>query len=228
MLIADDRIVICGSANLNDRSQLGTHDSEIAIVVEDPIPVESAMGGQPWRASKFAASLRRQLFRKHLGLLRSQDVQRPDQNFEPVGVPNNYDWGTPEDQVVADPLSDTFQSLWNSRARQNTEVFRQVFHAVPDDNVRNWNDYKEFYEYYFHKADEEAEEKDGNKDPSRYMWGHVVKDDFSPGPQGVKEVKDLLSRVRGTLVEMPLMFLIEEDIAKEGLSLNALTEEIYT
>ena len=35
LLIADDRKVICGSANLNDRSQLGSHDSEIAILVED-------------------------------------------------------------------------------------------------------------------------------------------------------------------------------------------------
>ena len=33
VLIADDRIVICGSANLNDRSQLGTHDSEIALEI---------------------------------------------------------------------------------------------------------------------------------------------------------------------------------------------------
>lgn len=41
VLIADDKLVICGSANLNDRSQLGNHDSEIAVVIEDPTPVES-------------------------------------------------------------------------------------------------------------------------------------------------------------------------------------------
>ncbi|CRK44071.1 hypothetical protein BN1723_005988 [Verticillium longisporum] len=35
LLIADDRIVICGSSNLNDRSQLGLHDSELSIVMED-------------------------------------------------------------------------------------------------------------------------------------------------------------------------------------------------
>ena len=35
VLIADDQLVICGSANLNDRSQLGNHDSEIAVVIED-------------------------------------------------------------------------------------------------------------------------------------------------------------------------------------------------
>jgi phospholipase D1/2 len=228
VLIADDRIVICGSANLNDRSQLGTHDSEIAIVVEDHTPVQSSMNGRPFQATRFAASLRRQLFRKHLGLLCPQDMQRPDANFDPVGVPNNYDWGSPEDNVVADPLSDTFQSLWNSRARQNTDIFRQVFRVVPDDNVRNWNEYKEFYEYYFKKADVEAQGQQGIPRPLRYLWGHIVRDDFPPGPEGIKQVKDLLSRVKGTLVEMPLVFLVEEDIAKEGISLNALTEQIYT
>ena len=44
----------------------------------------------------------------------------------------------------------------------------------------------------------------------------------------MREVKDLLITIKGTLVEMPLMFLIKEDIAKEGISLNAFTEEIYT
>ncbi|KAK3061998.1 hypothetical protein LTS18_004090, partial [Coniosporium uncinatum] len=61
-----------------------------------------------------------------------------------------------------------------------------------------------------------------------YMWGHVVAEEFSPGAQGAREVKEVLSRIRGTLVEMPLLFLKEEDIAKEGLGLNAFTEEVYT
>jgi phospholipase D1/2 len=213
---------------MNDRSQLGTHDSEIAIIIEDPTPIESKMAGQPWQATRFAASLRRQLFRKHLGLIRPQDVRRPDENFEPVGVPNRYDWDSPEDRIVADPLSDTFESLWNSRARTNTEIFRKVFRAVPDDTIRNWNDYKEFYGYYFHPGGAAADDKKGEQQPARYSWGHVVRDDFSPGAAGVREVKDLLSRVKGTLVEMPLMFLIEEDIAKEGATLNALTEVVYT
>jgi phospholipase D1/2 len=33
LMIVDDRRVICGSANLNDRSQNGDHDSEIAILM---------------------------------------------------------------------------------------------------------------------------------------------------------------------------------------------------
>ena len=128
ILIADDRVVICGSANLNDRSQLGYHDSEIAILVQDATTIDSYMNGQPWMASKFGATLRRQLFRKHLGLLPPQDMRQQDQNFLPIGVPNHYDFGSPEDQMVADPLSYNFLGLWNSRARQNTDAFRRIFH----------------------------------------------------------------------------------------------------
>ncbi|RDH31172.1 hypothetical protein BDQ94DRAFT_160759 [Aspergillus welwitschiae] len=227
VMIADDRVAIVGSANLNDRSQLGTHDSEIAIVIEDYTPVQSRMNGQPWTASRFATSLRRQLFRKHLGLLPPQDMERPDGNFEPVGVPNTTDFESPESQIVADPLADTLHSMWNTRARTNTEVFRKVFHSVPDDTVRNWATYKEFYGYYFHNADKQAYGEDESR-PARYKYGHVVRDDFPPGPEGVRQVKELLSQVKGTLVEMPLMFLIEEDVAKEGLTLNEITEPIYT
>lgn len=35
LLIADDRVAILGSANINDRSQLGNRDSELAITVRD-------------------------------------------------------------------------------------------------------------------------------------------------------------------------------------------------
>ncbi|KAA8648190.1 putative phospholipase D (PLD) [Aspergillus tanneri] len=228
VMIADDRVVICGSANLNDRSQLGDHDSELAIIIEDFTPVQSSMNGKPWTASRFASSLRRQLFRKHLGLLPVQNHQQPDANFEPAGVPNQFDFDAPESKLVADPLADTMQSLWNTRARTNTDVFRKVFHSVPDDHIRNWATYKEFYGYYFHHADKQAfgAEHDGPR--ARYRYGHVVRDDFPAGPEGVQQVKELLSQVKGTLVEMPLMFLIEEDVAKEGLMLNDLTEAIYT
>lgn len=228
VLIADDRIVICGSANLNDRSQNGDHDSEIAVVVEDPTPVESYMNGRPWRASKFAATLRRQLFRKHLGLLRAQDPQRPDGNFEPIGVPNAYDFGSEEDRLVVDPLSDSFLYLWDSRAHQNTVAFGRAFHPVPHDDVRTWKDYDQFYENFFKKSEKGADGKEVRKVPSKYEWGHVVVENFSPGQQGVGELKELLSTIKGTLVEMPLLFLIKEDIAKEGVSLNAFTEEVYT
>ncbi|GIZ46370.1 hypothetical protein CKM354_000949800 [Cercospora kikuchii] len=227
LLIADDRVVICGSANLNDRSQLGDHDSEIAIIIEDNQEFDSQMGGRPWKSKVFASTLRRQIFRKHLGLLPPQDMQRPDNNFMPVGTPNNYDWGSPEDQAVADPNSEAFHRLWKQTAATNTQAFAKVFHPVPDDQVKNWKDYDEYYEKYF-KADDPKKQGQENEKPAFWRWGHVVKEEFSPGAQGTQEMKEVLSRIRGNLVEMPLLFLKDEDIAKEGLGLNAMTEELYT
>lgn len=228
LLIADDRVVLCGSANMNDRSQLGTHDSEIAMIIEDPVEIQSYMGGRPWTATRFAASLRRQIFRKHLGLLPPQDMQRPDVNFTPVGAgENHYDWGSREDHAVADPLSESFTNLWKTTARNNSEAFAKVFHPVPDDKVQNWKQYDDYYERFFKAEDANKEGKDMQR-PSSWKWGHVVREEFSPGEDGVREMKEVLSRVKGNLVEMPLLFLKEEDIAKEGLGLNALTEVVYT
>jgi phospholipase D1/2 len=183
------------------------------------------MDGRPWRASKFATSLRRQIFRKHLGLLKPQIMDRPDQNFEPIGVPNDYDWGSEEDRMVADPLSDEFLGHWNWRARINTESFGKVFHPVPTDAVKTWAEYDQYYSRFFKQ---EPGDKKGELKPSQYKWGHVVAENFSPGDQGVREVKEVLSQIKGTLVEMPLLFLKSEDIAKEGIGLNAFTEEVYT
>ncbi|KAI1821078.1 phospholipase [Xylaria intraflava] len=225
VLIADDRLVICGSANLNDRSQLGTHDSEIAVVVEGQDFVDSTMDGRQYTASQFATSLRRQLWRKHLGWLPNQRVEQPTQNWTPITRdPQEYDWGSDADRAVEDPLSDRFWRAWTETARTNTEVFSKVFHNVPNDNVRTWDEYDEFFSRHFVIPGTEDKDKDDKGD--RVEYGHVVREEF---PGGVAEVKDWLSRVRGTLVEMPLDFLIEvKDLAKEGLSLNALTDEIYT
>ena len=35
LMIVDDEIVLMGSANINDRSLLGSRDSEIAMVIQD-------------------------------------------------------------------------------------------------------------------------------------------------------------------------------------------------
>lgn len=226
VLIADDRLVICGSANLNDRSQLGTHDSEIAVVIEDSNEVDSMMDGRPYRASRFAASLRRYLFRKHLGWIPDQRWDEPTRNWTPVTRdPQDYDWDSPADRAVEDPLSERLWRAWTDTARTNTEVFSKVFHNVPNDRVRNWKDYDDFFSRHFvipGAPPLKEEEKAG-----RVEYGHVVREEFEGG--GVAEVKEWLSRVRGTLVEMPLDFLVEvEDLAKEGLSLNAFTDELYT
>jgi phospholipase D1/2 len=181
------------------------------VVVEDPTPLPSRMNGRPFTASFWAATLRRQLFRKHLGLIPAQGFETVDENMMPIPTPNIYDFDSPEDRLVEDPLSEEFWNFWNSTAKVNTNAFANVFHVVPDDRIQNWKQYEQYWSKHFAvpKKDDitvgQPEEK----------WGHVVRSQFSPGAQGAREVKDILSAIRGSLVEMPLNFLLEEDIAKE-------------
>ncbi|MED6259843.1 Phospholipase D [Ataeniobius toweri] len=62
-LIADDRCYIIGSANINDRSMLGSRDSELAVFVEDQERVPSIMGGQEYEAGPLSLALRKECFR---------------------------------------------------------------------------------------------------------------------------------------------------------------------
>ncbi|XP_028061575.1 phospholipase D zeta 1-like [Camellia sinensis] len=68
IMIIDDCISLIGSANINDRSLLGSRDSEIGVLIEDKEFVDSCMGGKPWKAGKFSSSLRLTLWSEHLGL----------------------------------------------------------------------------------------------------------------------------------------------------------------
>jgi phospholipase D1/2 len=68
VIIVDDRIALIGSANINERSQLGTRDSETAAVVRDTDMIWSTMGGEPYLVGRFAHTLRMRLMREHLGV----------------------------------------------------------------------------------------------------------------------------------------------------------------
>ncbi|KAI6781708.1 Phospholipase D1-like protein [Emericellopsis cladophorae] len=67
-IIVDDRVALIGSANINERSMLGSRDSECAAIVRDTDMMWSTMGGQPYQVGRFAHTLRLRLMREHLGL----------------------------------------------------------------------------------------------------------------------------------------------------------------
>lgn len=67
-MIVDDRTVIIGSANINERSMRGSRDSEVAAIVRDTKTVQATMDGQPYQAHEFAHNLRMRLMREHLGV----------------------------------------------------------------------------------------------------------------------------------------------------------------
>ncbi|KXN92484.1 Phospholipase D1 [Leucoagaricus sp. SymC.cos] len=187
VMIVDDRRVIMGSANINDRSQKGDGDSEICLVVEDTEMINSTMNGQSYQVSRFAASLRRKLYREHLGLIKPQIAGRREAVTEfmrPVPHSNPDETFEPEDQLVADPLSEETNRLWKETAHRNREIFSEIFKPVPSNIVRNWKSYDNYV--------------------PKNKTGHVA-----PGVT-LERVKDRLSQVKGALVEAPLDFLIEE------------------
>ena len=105
--------------------------------MEDTKMIDSKMDGQPYQAGWHAATLRRYVWREHLGLLHAQSLDASnDPNAQPPGqTPNDPVEGN-EFEFVADPLGDQLWEMWTSRATRNTEVFRQVFRADPDENSK--------------------------------------------------------------------------------------------
>ncbi|KAI8369196.1 hypothetical protein EDC96DRAFT_504222 [Choanephora cucurbitarum] len=129
LMIVDDKIAICGSANLNDRSQLGNRDSELVVIVEDTDMIDSRMNGRPYKAAKFAFTLRMQLFKEHLGLL-NQD--------------NNL-YHLIKDDDLMDPLDlDFYGRIWNKIAEKNTLIYREMFRCVPDNTVHSIEQHRQF------------------------------------------------------------------------------------
>lgn len=202
LLIVDDRIVVCGSSNLNDRSQLGNHDSELSIVMEDTKILESTMDGKPFSAGYHAASLRRHLWREHLGIIEAQELDATnDPNAQPPTHAMNDEYSGEEWEAVADPLNDDLWNLWCQQATTNTEVYRYLFRADPDDSIKTWDDYDHF------------------APRDRIKQGHLH-DPYMP----VDAVKKEMDKIRGHLVWMPLDFLENEEMAKWGLQVNSVTQ----
>ncbi|PWY67571.1 phospholipase D1 [Aspergillus heteromorphus CBS 117.55] len=67
-MVVDDRAAIIGSANINERSMLGSRDSEVAAVVRDTDMIWSSMNGRPFLVGRFPHTLRMRLMREHLGI----------------------------------------------------------------------------------------------------------------------------------------------------------------
>lgn len=185
------------------QSQLGYHDSELAIVVEDEDLIGSIMDGKPYKAARVAATLRRQLWREHLGLLPAQHYDASeDPNAKPPYMCMNHILEGPEDDFVTDPMSDELWEMWTGRATVNTDMYRMLFRADPDDNIRTFDDYDKFCPR-------------GNKQ------GHLF-DPYQP----VEEIREKLDKIKGHLVWMPLEFLKDANMAEPGLAVNQITEVI--
>ncbi|KAG6337311.1 hypothetical protein ID866_1773 [Astraeus odoratus] len=66
--VVDDRLAIIGSANINERSQRGDRDSEVAAIIRDTDMIDGTMAGRPFKVGRFAHSLRVRLMQEHIGV----------------------------------------------------------------------------------------------------------------------------------------------------------------
>ncbi|KAI8376326.1 uncharacterized protein BYT42DRAFT_498917 [Radiomyces spectabilis] len=335
VMIVDDRTVIMGSANINERSQLGTRDSEIAACVQDQEMIDSTVDGKPAQVSKFAHTLRLRLMCEHVGI--DVDTLEDDPSTSPAftkhvdksrvkpippivqplsekeepsdkymvddpadctigaaaqpnsptletnavtreetgdstsspeeeksesehrhssasmfgskkrknlkeqhaafwttldcDTDNNGDGVDPESSysrvpvdslamqytaseirnLLVDPLSDACQDFWYATARRNTHLFRQSFLVVPDNNVRSWDQHREFLKMakiYLGRKDA----KDGTKATAAAA---VVTTEPVIMYETGETVRDLLKQIQGHLVIWPNQFLEEEDKKNE-------------
>ncbi|CAM0881074.1 unnamed protein product [Alopecurus aequalis] len=183
LMIIDDRMTLIGSANINDRSLLGSRDSEIGMIIEDKEVVSSTMDGSHWEAGKFSLSLRLSLWAEHLGL-RAGEVSQ-----------------------IMDPVADsTYNNIWMATAKANTAIYQDVFLCVPNDHIHSRAQFRQSFAQRKEKighttidlgvALEKAEILEEDRD--------MVAVGTDPAGR--------LQGVRGNLVSFPLEFMCQEDL----------------
>ena len=116
-MIVDDRYVVCGSANWNDRSMLGTRDCEVAVLITQPEKEDRfsiGMGSRDIEVTKVAHKFRTDLMMEH--------------------------WDVPYEDII-DPFSciDKLDGI----AEHNSNMYYEIFKEEPDSRFRNFNDLNE-------------------------------------------------------------------------------------
>ena len=150
LMIVDDKHVIIGSANINDRSMLGSRDSEFCVLIQEKLDESKyIIDGKKTPAADFAHNFRTSLLAEHLGL-------------------------KPDDNILFDPLSDELWEKLNNTAKKNTEIYRELWNCYPDDNMKKFTDLKKV------KKINEFNEKEMNELKNLYniekvnIKGHIV------------------------------------------------------
>ncbi|XP_029649111.1 phospholipase D1-like [Octopus sinensis] len=145
MMIVDDDTTIIGSANINDRSMLGDRDSEMAVIIQDLETVPVQFNGKDHKAGHFSSSLRKTVFKEHLGL--------------------------EDDELLVDPVCDAFyKEIWIQQASFNTTIYEKVFNCIPNDGILTFDELKKY-----NKKSTLAEDNPGKaREMLKNVHGHLV------------------------------------------------------
>jgi phospholipase D1/2 len=140
-MVVDDRAAIIGSANINERSMLGSRDSECAAVVRDTDMIWSTMNGKPYLVGKFPHTLRMRLMREHLGI----DVDEVlEQNLaaEETGGRNRRD--SESDVASVDSQANGVDETSAEREKQDKREMIERRHRIQDEFLTRSEDMHSF------------------------------------------------------------------------------------
>ncbi|XP_051179064.1 phospholipase D zeta 1 [Lolium perenne] len=183
LMIIDDRMTLIGSANINDRSLLGSRDSEIGMIIEDKEMVSSTMDGSPWEAGKFSLSLRLSLWAEHLGLHAGEVNQ------------------------IMDPVADsTYKNIWTATAKANTAIYQDVFLCVPNDHIHSRAQFRQSLAHRKEKIGHTTIDLGVALEKAE-----IIQEDGDMVVVGT-DPAGRLQAVRGNLVSFPLEFMCQEDL----------------
>ncbi|WP_305764239.1 hypothetical protein [Citrobacter sp. wls714] len=107
-MIVDDRYVLVGSANINERSLQGDHDSELAVLISDTASgtIDIDGNGNQVPCRNFARNLRINAWKKLLGASATEDI------------------------LNSPAAEKTWQAI-REQAQVNTKSYEEVFNFIP-------------------------------------------------------------------------------------------------
>jgi len=126
LLIADDRIAILGSANINDRSQMGDRDSELAVIVAGSTSLPTSINGRSqYPVCPQIKQLRTDLWRKIFAL----DAQPREDSIKPA---------SDLEKVIEKPAAPSTWQAIQQQAIENAQAYEQAFLHIPRNNASIW------------------------------------------------------------------------------------------
>jgi phospholipase D1/2 len=199
LMIVDDRWVLVGSANINDRSLLGNGDSELAVTIADTAHTFNDLDGTgtPAPCRNFARELRQNAWRKWMGSAAAEC----------------------EEALDKPALKASWEKI-QSIAQDNTDIYEEVFNFIPrnafESESSKKNSYTDNKEEINKKdlisasiwptlaANKKNSLTDNERMPfSRVFWRDYEKNSFSKNDQ--------LKKIKGYFTAFALNWTLGED-----------------
>lgn len=131
LMIVDDRWVLVGSANINDRSLLGSGDSELAVTIADTAYSFNDLDGTgtPAPCRNFARELRQNAWRKWMGTAAEECAEALDKpalkaSWEKI-------------QSLAENNTKIYESIFNFTPRNSPKVNSEERYDISEDDLQD-------------------------------------------------------------------------------------------